>query len=123
MVHLKDIEIKGEIKGTLEVTIELHLKIHMMVRLSVQKSSHNNSVKGILEEALYVALEGAPNISLSETQKIPKICKEKDAFEVALDGSLDDAIKGTPLNLNFGSLSVLYMLYSAEQGEMLTFSI
>ena len=32
MVHLKDVEIKGEIKGALEVTIELHFKIQMVVR-------------------------------------------------------------------------------------------
>ena len=32
-----------------------------------------------------------------------KKCEEKDAFNVAVDGSLDNAIKGTPLNLKFGS--------------------
>ena len=32
-------------------------------------------------------------------KKIAKKCQEKDAFDVAVDGSLDDAIKGTPLNL------------------------
>ena len=53
-----------EIKGALEVTIELHLKMHKVVHLLVQKSSQNNSIKGELEEALYVALEGAPKISL-----------------------------------------------------------
>ena len=51
-----------EIKGALEVTIELHLKMHMVVRLFVQMSSRNNSVKGELEETLYVALEGATKI-------------------------------------------------------------
>ena len=30
----------------------------------MQKSSQNNSIKGELEEAIYVALEGAPKISL-----------------------------------------------------------
>ena len=117
MVHLKDVEIKG----TLEVTIELQLKIHMVVRLLVQKSSQNNLIKGILQEALYVALESAPKISFSEARKIVKKCEEKDAFDVAVDDSLDDAIKGTPLNLKFGSLSVLYILDSAEQTELLTF--
>ena len=111
MVHLKDVEIKGKIKGALEVTVELHFKIQMVVRLSVKKSSQKNSIKGILEEAIYIALEGVPNISLSEAQKNAKKCEEKDAFDVAVDGSLDDAIKGTPLNLKFGSLSVLYILY------------
>ena len=53
-----------KIKGAFEVAIELHLKIHMVVHLLVQKSSQNNSVKGELEEALFVALEGAPKISL-----------------------------------------------------------
>ena len=53
-----------EIKGAFEVTIELHLKIHMVVYLLVQKSPRNNSIKGELEEALYVVLEVAPKISL-----------------------------------------------------------
>ena len=48
--------------------------------------------------------------------------KKKDAFDVAVDGSLEDVIKGTPLNLKFGSLRVLSILYSAEQTELLTFS-
>ena len=38
--------------------------MHMMVHLLVQKSSQNNSIKGELEEAHYVALEGAPKILL-----------------------------------------------------------
>ena len=32
-------------------------------------------------------------------EKLQKKCQEKDTFDVAVDGSLDDAIKGTPLNL------------------------
>ena len=59
-------EIKVEIKGALEVTLELHLKMHVVVRLLVQKSSQNNSIKGILEEALYITLARTPKISLSE---------------------------------------------------------
>ena len=89
----------GSLKGTptFAVTIELHLKIQMVVSLLVQKSSQNNSIKCILEEALYVALEGAPKISLSEAQKIAKKCAEKDTFDVTVYGSLDDTIKGTSL--------------------------
>ena len=34
--------------------------------------------------------------------------KKKDVFDVAVDVSFDEAIKGTPLNLKFGSLRVLY---------------
>ena len=49
----------------------------MVVHLLVQTSSQNNSIKGILEEALYVALEVASKISLSEAQKIQKKKKEK----------------------------------------------
>ena len=101
---------------------EFEIKGAFEVRLLVQKSSQNNLIKGILEEALYVAIEGARKISLSEAQKIEKKCEEKDAFDVAVDGSLDDAIKGASLNLKFGSLSVLYILYSAEQAELLTLS-
>ena len=53
-----------EIKDALEFTIKLHLKIHMVVQLLVSKIARNNSIKGELQEALYVALEGAPKISL-----------------------------------------------------------
>ena len=53
-----------EIEGELEVTIQLHLKMHMVVYLLVQKCSQNNWVKDELEEALHVALEGAPKILL-----------------------------------------------------------
>ena len=53
-----------EIKGASEVRIELHLKMYMVVHLLVQKSSQNNSIKGELEETLYVTLEGVPKISL-----------------------------------------------------------
>ena len=53
-----------EIKDALELTIKLHLKIHMVVQLLVSKIARNNSIKGELQEALYVALEGAPKISL-----------------------------------------------------------
>ena len=94
----------------------------MVVGLLVQNSSQNNSIKGILDETLYFAFEGAPKIWLSESRKIAKKYVEKDAFNVVVDGSLDDAITGTPLNLKFGSLSVLYILYSAEQTELLIFS-
>ena len=84
----------------------------------MQKSSQNNSIKVKPEDALYVALEGAPNISLQEVQKTEKKCEEKDV----VDGSFDDATKDTPLNLRFGSLRVLYISYSTEQTELLAFS-
>ena len=38
--------------------------MHMVVNLLAQMSSDKNLIKGGLEEALYVALEGAPKISL-----------------------------------------------------------
>ena len=56
--------IEIEIKGTVEVTIEMQLKMHMVMHLLVQKSARNDSIKRELEEALYVALEGVPKISL-----------------------------------------------------------
>ena len=55
-------------------------------------------------------------------EKLQKKEKKKDAFDVKVEGSLDDAVKGTLLNLKFGSLHVLYILYSAEQTELVTFS-
>ena len=48
---------------------------------------------------------------------------KKDAFDVAVDGPLDGAIKVAPLSLRFGSLRVLYILYSAERTESLIKSI
>ena len=51
-----------------------------------------------------------------------KRIRKKDAFDVAVDGPHDGTIKGAPLNLSFGSLRVLYILYSAEKTELLTFS-
>ena len=53
-----------EIKGELETTIDLDGKIQMVVHLLVQKSSKNNSIKVVLDKGPYVALEGAPKISL-----------------------------------------------------------
>ena len=72
----------------------------MVVHFLAQKNSQNNSIKGELEEKLYVAFERALKISLSEARKIAKKKrKENDAFDVTVHGSLDNAIKGTPLNL------------------------
>ena len=96
--------------------------MYMEMHLLVQKSAQNDSIKGELEEALHAAFEGARKISLSEAQKIAKKCEEKDAFDAAVDGPLDCAIKDAPLNLNFGSLHVFYILYPAEKAEFLTFS-
>ena len=45
-------------------------------------------MKGEPEKALYVALEGAPKISLEEELKITKKCEENDAFDFAVDGPL-----------------------------------
>ena len=81
----------------------------MVVHLLAQKSSQNNSIKGEHEEALY-----------EEVRKIVKKYQEIDAFEVAVDGSLDDVIKGTPLNLSTRP-SYLIILYRAEETELSTF--
>ena len=51
------------IKDALEAAIELHLKMHMLVHMLVEQFSQNNSIKGELEKALYVALEDVPYIS------------------------------------------------------------
>ena len=88
--------------------------MYVEMHLLVQKSTQNDSIKGELEEALHAGFEGAPKISLSETQKNAKKCEEKDAFDAAVDGPLDCDIKDAPLNLNFGS--------PAEKTEFLTFS-
>ena len=45
-------------------TTELHLKMHMEMHLLVKKSAQNVSIKGEREEALDIASEGAPKISL-----------------------------------------------------------
>ena len=66
MAHLKKdtSTFEVEIKGAVEVTIELHLKMYMVMRLLVQKSAQSYSLKDELDKALYVALKGAPVISL-----------------------------------------------------------
>ena len=55
-------------------------------------------------------------------KKLQKNIRKKDAFNVAVDVSLDDAIKCTTLNLKFGSLRLFYILYTAEQTKLLAFS-
>ena len=57
-------------------------------------------------------------------KKHKKLKKKKKKFEEKdeEDGSLDNATKDTPLNLKFGSLRVIYISYSTEQTELLTFS-
>ena len=92
----------------------------MVVHLLAQKSSQNNAIKGAHEETLRVTFESAPKISLEEVRKIVKKCQELDAFEVAVDGSLDDIIKGAPLNLSTRP-SYLIILYRAEETELSTF--
>ena len=52
----------------------------------IQKSSQYSSIEGVLENALYVVLECALKISLSEEQKKYKKSEGKDAFDVAVDG-------------------------------------
>ena len=94
--------------------------MHMLVHI-VQKSAQNDLMKGELEEALYVALKSVSKILRSEAQKIAKKCGRKDGFDVAVNGPLDRENNGAPLKLKFGSLSVLYILHSAEQTELLTF--
>ena len=85
------------------------------------QSTQNDSIKGELEETLYVALQGASKISFYKAQKIAKKCEEEDGFDAVIDGPLGGAINSAPLNLKFGSLFVLYILYSAEQTELLKF--
>ena len=52
-------------------------------------------------------------------KKNSKKCEEKDAFNVSVDVSFDDAIKVTSLNLKFGSLRVLCILYSTTQAKLM----
>ena len=97
--------------------------MHMVVYLLVQKTAQNNSIKSELGEALYVALKEAPReFNFKKHEKIAKKIEEKDAFDVTVDGPLDSAIKGAPLNLKVRSLCILYILYSAEQTLLSTFS-
>ena len=63
MIYLKThLHLKFKFIGGVEVTMELHLRytLHMLV----QKNTQNDSIKCELKEALYVALERAPKISL-----------------------------------------------------------
>ena len=53
----------------------------MTMHMSVQENAQNHLIRCELEEALYVALEGAPNISFHEALKIQKN-NVKKKFEV-----------------------------------------
>ena len=46
---------------------------------------------------------------------------QKGTFDVAVDGTLDCAMKGAPANLRFDSLSIVFTLNSTQQIELLTF--
>ena len=54
-------------------------------------------------------------------KKLQKKQEEKDAFDVAVVGSIGDAIKGTLLNLKSSFLHVLCILNSTKQTELWTF--
>ena len=54
-------------------------------------------------------------------QKVAKKCEEKDVFDIVVDNLLDNAIKEASLNIKCGSLRILYILYNAEETELLTF--
>ena len=58
--------------------------MRMKMQLLVKKSAQNDRIKGELEEALYVAFEGAPKISLKEAQKIARNMKKKMRFTLQL---------------------------------------
>ena len=88
--------------------------MHMVVHSLVQNSAQNESINGEVEEALYVALKDA---RCTEEKHV-----KKDLFDITVDGPLDGANRGAPLNLKSGSLRILYILYSAEQTKLLTFS-
>ena len=67
-----------EIQGAFEVAVELLWNMPMGMRLLLQQSLIKESIKGELEDALYVALEGA-----SKTSKSTKCCNKsakKKAF-------------------------------------------
>ena len=59
MIHLK-----AHLHLRFKLTVKLHLKIHMVMHTLVQKNAQSHLIKCELEEALYVALESAPKISL-----------------------------------------------------------
>ena len=54
-------------------------------------------------------------------KKLQKKQEEKDAFDVAVVGSIGNVIKGTLLNLRSGFLRVLCILNSTKQTELWTF--
>ena len=82
-----------------------------------KKSSQSNSTKDAeafeealkFEEALYLLhLKVHLRFDFKKLKHCKK-CEEKDAFDFAPDGSLDNAMKGTPLNLKCGFLRILYI--------------
>ena len=113
---------EDETEGALEVTTELYLKMHMVAHLLMREYSQNNLIKMNLRRNAMLHLKVYLKFHFKKHKKMQKNSEKKDVFDVAVDVSLDEAIKGTPLNLKFGSLRVLYILYSIEQTELLAFS-
>ena len=71
-----------EIQGALEVAVELLWNMPMGMRLLLQQSLIKESIKGELEDALCVALEGASKTSKS-TKCCNKSAKRKGIWEKA----------------------------------------
>ena len=129
----------------------MHFTHHLIIHLTVQSRSalentFDGEPKDVLRDLHKDAQKGACDVAQKGHLRLHLNCtccctymlqlkvhlrfhfqkwvswKKKDAFDDVADGSLDDAIRGTPLNLKLGSLSVLYILHSTEQRELLTFS-
>ena len=98
--------------------IELRFILHMLMHLLVCKSSKNNSLKGELKGSLNVAFKSATKIFFQGTLKVGKKCKEKDSFEVVIDGLLDSAIESV---LEGAPRDAINSLYKDAQETTVTF--
>ena len=61
---------KGAPENALQFALQVALESHLPMQLSIHQSVQNDSIKSEIEEVLYAALEGAPNISLQGAVKL-----------------------------------------------------
>ena len=116
-----DVALDGALKGpffsAIEEILRVHLKAHLKAYFKIYKNIHiehksaqKNSIKRwTWGGTLCYAWERTYYFTLRSTKNWKKI-EEKVAFDVEVDGPVDDLIKDAHLNLNLGSLCVIHIL-------------
>ena len=117
MLHLRAqlrFHFREHLKMHKNVKKKMHFAMQLMIHLTVQsRSAPEGTLAGALKDALtnlhkdpkegayWVARKDAVEVALVLHLCCKKKYQKKDAFDVAVDGSFDCAIKGAPLNIKF----------------------